>query len=161
MTLPRLLQLPGFVQLGIRVDTAPAWWWLAAQLAALWPTWAWMLRRLADGSDDPLGVMALTALGWFVWQGRAQLRAAPRLDWLLLALAGTFATTLADLSAHRFAASLLAIGALAAGTLAFVPGTSSGLPARGLTANTFVNRVAIKALFIVGMLSAAAVRLQA
>ncbi|RYX95406.1 MAG: hypothetical protein EOO28_11635 [Comamonadaceae bacterium] len=161
MTLPRMLQLPGFVQLGIRIDTAPAWWWLAAQLAALWPTWIWMLRRLADGNDDPLGVIGLIALGWFVWQGRAQLRAAPRLDWLLLALAGTFAAALADLSARQFAAGLLAVGALAAGALAFAPGRLSGMPPKGLTANTFVNRVAIKALFIVGMLSAAALHLKA
>lgn len=152
MTLPRLLQLPGFVQLGIRIDTAPAWWWPAAQFAALWPTWLWMLRRLVEGSDDPLGVMALSALVWFVWQGRAQLRAAPRLDWLLLGLVGTLMATLVQAASQPFAASLLAMGALTSGSLAFMPGRLSGLPTAGLTANTFINRVCVKALFGVGMM---------
>jgi len=59
-----------------------AWGWLALHAAALWPHGLWALRRLADGSDDPLGLAALAAL--VLWLGRAAptLRVQPRLGWL-------------------------------------------------------------------------------
>jgi exosortase/archaeosortase family protein len=35
---------------------------LGALLAALWPHWHWMARRLTDGSDEPWGVLALATV---------------------------------------------------------------------------------------------------
>ena len=36
--------------------------WLTLTALALWPHWVWAARRLADSSDDPLGVAALGVL---------------------------------------------------------------------------------------------------
>ena len=76
MTSNRLLHSTRFVEWGIRIDRAPAWWWLAAQAAALWPTWVWSARRMVDGSDDPLGMLALGGLALVAWQTRKELRAS-------------------------------------------------------------------------------------
>ena len=48
----------------IRVDRAPGWLWIALVAAALTPSWAWIARRMVDGSDDPLGLLALAALAF-------------------------------------------------------------------------------------------------
>ena len=94
MSLPLLLRHPRLQPWSLRIDRAPAALWLVLQTAALWPTWRWMAARLQDGSDDPLGLLALGALIALVFALRRDLRAAPRLPWLLAALAGTLAATL-------------------------------------------------------------------
>lgn len=39
-------------------------WLIAAQMAAFWPVWCWYVSRMTDGSDEPLGILALiTVLG--------------------------------------------------------------------------------------------------
>jgi exosortase/archaeosortase family protein len=44
---------------------------LAVIAAALWPSWLWYLRRVTDGSDEPLGVLALiTFVAIAVWKQR-------------------------------------------------------------------------------------------
>ncbi|RYF64052.1 MAG: exosortase Q, partial [Comamonadaceae bacterium] len=132
MNLSRLAQHhPRWLDAGIRLDRVPAPVWLAAQALALWPAWLWMGRRLADGSDDPLGLLALAALAALAWQQRAALRTTPRLGWLLLAGAGTLAATLMRTGVNLgfgalpawppLLASLLAVLAIACGLLAFLP----------------------------------------
>ncbi|MES2185232.1 MAG: exosortase Q [Pseudomonadota bacterium] len=126
MNTSALMQHPRFVAGGIRLDRLPAWGWLALQCAALSPTGVWMARRLGDGSDDPFGLLALATLGGLVWQARRRLCAAPRLGWLLLALLGTAAATLARgvpgvAALPPLLAGLLSVLALAAGLLAFLP----------------------------------------
>ena len=139
MTLASLaLRQPRTVAWGIRIDRVPATGWLALQAAALAPTGVWMARRLQDGSDDPLGLLALAALAALVVSLRRQLRAAPRLGWLALALLGTVAATVLRTGAGPLpalpplAASLLAVLALACGLLAFVPRRIAALPVVGL-----------------------------
>lgn len=123
---------------GIRLDRAPAAAWLALQAAALTPTWAWMVRRLGDGADDPLGLLALAALALLAWHQRRALRTAPRLGWLALAGAGTLAATLLRTGIGTvpplppLAAALVAVLALAAGLLAFLPRQVAKLPVLGL-----------------------------
>ena len=123
---------------GIRLDRAPAAAWLALQAAALAPTWAWMVRRLSDGADDPLGLLALAALAALAWHQRRALRTAPRLGWLALAGAGTVAATLLRTGIGPLpawpplAAGLVAVLALAAGLLAFLPRQVAKLPVLGL-----------------------------
>jgi exosortase/archaeosortase family protein len=34
-------------------------WLIVAQLAAFWPVWCWYVSRMTDGSDEPLGILAL------------------------------------------------------------------------------------------------------
>ena len=41
--------------------------------AALWPVWRWYLLRLDDGSDEPLGVLALITGAILVWPIRSRL----------------------------------------------------------------------------------------
>jgi len=47
---------------------------LSAQLVmvsiAFWPVWLWYGERLIDGSDDPVGVLALLTLGFVIWWKR-------------------------------------------------------------------------------------------
>ncbi|WP_114972778.1 exosortase Q [Rhodoferax ferrireducens] len=133
MALPRLLQIPRFVRFGVRVDTAPEWLWLALLAAALWPTWWWMGQRMRDGSDDPLGLLALAALGVLVWRQRQLLRPAPRLRWLALALAGAVAATVLRESLPPLAGALIALLALAAGLVAFLPPRVATAPVLGLS----------------------------
>jgi exosortase/archaeosortase family protein len=83
--------------------------WLALQALALWPHGAYLIERALDGSDDPLGLLALlAAAGLVAWQADA-LRLVPRLRWLALAIVLTMAAN---------AAWVVAVPALAAGGLA-------------------------------------------
>ena len=113
-----LLRHPPTLRGALRIDRAPAALWIALQTAALWPTGRWMAARVADGSDDPLGLLALAALGALLWSARGQLRAAPRLPWL--------AATMLRGDVTPLLTSLLAIVAWACGLLAFLPSTRHG-----------------------------------
>lgn len=124
-----------------RLDRLPAAGWLALLFAALWPTWAWMARRLQDGSDDPLGLLALAALGLLAWRQRRHLLRTPRPGWLWPALLATCAATVARGGAGLPALPALVVGllsvlALAAGLLAFLPGRQQqpGQPGTGVAA---------------------------
>ncbi|MBO9514097.1 MAG: exosortase Q [Variovorax sp.] len=135
MSLAALAQThPRVIDWGIRLDRAPATAWLALQAVALAPHALWMARRLHDGSDDPLGLLALAALAVLVWRARRELRPAPRLGWLALATAGTLAaavlrTGVGPLPAlPPLAAALAAVLALACGLLAFLPRRIAGPP---------------------------------
>jgi len=151
MTLPSLLRHPQFVRFGIRVDTAPTWWWLSAQLAAAGA----ICVRAAQGIP---AVAALGIAACVLWPLRQRLRTAPRLDWLAAALGCTVICALESLPAAGLMASVAA-------TLAFLPVRSPtlppGWPAQRLFENTFVNRVLHKTLFAVSMLSCIAASLVA
>ena len=129
----RLVGVPAFVRWGIRIDTAPAGVWLALLAAALWPAWLWMGRRMLDRSDDPLGLLALAALGGLAWRSRRRLRAAPPLGWLTVALAGAVLATAAQGVLPALAVALLAVLALAAGLAAYLPATVATAPMFGLS----------------------------
>ena len=123
---------PQFVRWGIVVDRLPAQGWLVLQALALLPAWFWMARRLADGSDDPLGLLALAGLALLVAAHRRYLRASPALPWLGAALLLTLAATLSRASLPPLLGSLLAVLALAAGLLAFLPRQVAATPVLGL-----------------------------
>jgi exosortase/archaeosortase family protein len=129
---------PRIVDWGIHIDRMPAAGWLALQFAALAPTWAWMVQRMRDGSDDPMGLLALVALATLAWHRRHELRAAPKLGWLALAGAGTVLATLLRTGLGvvpafpPLAAGLVAVLALACGLLAFLPRRVAALPVAGL-----------------------------
>jgi exosortase/archaeosortase family protein len=106
--------------------------WLALQGAALWPHGRWMLQRWLDGSDDPLGLAALAALGLVLWRVAPRLRASPHLGWLAAAALLTAAATAAWFVLPPLAAALLAALALGAGLMAWLPAASPRLGAAGL-----------------------------
>lgn len=129
----RLLQMPRFVRFGIAIDTAPEWRWLALLALALWPTWWWMGQRMADGSDDPLGLLALAALGGLLWQHRRQLRAAPRLGFQAAALTGAVLTTALHQQLPDLVVALISLLSIAAGLIAFLPARVATAPVLGLS----------------------------
>ena len=131
--LPRLLHMPLFLRFGIAIDTAAEWRWLALLAVALWPTWLWMGQRMVDGSDDPLGALALAALGSLLWQHRQRLRAAPRLGFQAVALAGAVLTTALHAQLPDLLVALVALLSLAAGLLAFLPAQVAVAPVLGLS----------------------------
>jgi exosortase/archaeosortase family protein len=110
----------------------PALAWLALHAAALWPHGLWAARRVADGSDDPLGVAACAALLLWLWSAREGLRALPRLAWLAAAGALTMAATAALFVAPPLVAALLAALALAAHIAAWLPERAPRLALAGL-----------------------------
>ncbi len=141
MNMPRLITVPGFVRWGIRIDSAPAELWLGLQLAALWPTWLWIAQ------DMPIALAALPVLAAVTWRMRRELRASPRLGWLMLGMLGTIVAAAMPASTSPV---LPALQALSCGWLAFAPTRLAGMPRAGLAAvleNTFTNRVCLKALF--------------
>ncbi len=115
-----------------RLATLPPLAWLALQAAALWPHWRWAAARVADGSDDPLGLAALAVLLLAVARMAPQLQYAPRPGWLAAALAGTLLATAAAFAAPPLFGALLAALALAAGLRAFMPAGAALLPLAGL-----------------------------
>ena len=131
--LPRLLHMPQFVRFGIAIDTAAEWRWLVLLAVALWPTWWWMGQRMVDGSDDPLGVLALAALGGVLWQHRLRLRAAPRLGLQVAALTGAVLTTALHAQLPDLLVALVGLLSLAAGLLAFLPPQVATAPVLGLS----------------------------
>ena len=128
-----LLNIPSFVRFGIAIDTVPEWRWLALLSAALWPTWWWMVQRMADGSNDPLGLLALTALAGLLWQHRQHLRAAPHLGLQATALVGALLATALHHQWPDLAVALIGLLSLAAGLLAFLPKRVAVAPVLGLS----------------------------
>jgi len=133
MALPRLLHMPRFVRFGIAIDTAPEWRWLALLALALWPTWWWMGQRMADGSDDPLGLMALAALAGLLWQHRHHLSPTPRLGFQMAALTGAVLTTALHQQLPDLVVALIGLLSVAAGLIAFLPARVATAPVLGLS----------------------------
>lgn len=112
------------------IVTAPAW--LLLHALALWPHGLWAARRVADGSDDPLGVAALAVLLLWLWFARESLRPIPRLAWLGAAAALTMACTAALFALPPLAAALLAALAISAHVIAWLPDRSPRAAIAGL-----------------------------
>jgi exosortase/archaeosortase family protein len=128
----RLLAIPAAVEWGIRVERTPSFVWLACVAAALLPTWAWMAHRMLDGSDDPLGLLAIAALALLAWRCRHALRASPRLGWLTLGLAAALASTLSIGLLPPLLVAVLAVTALGCAFAAFLPPGVASAPVLGL-----------------------------
>ncbi|MGE4050012.1 MAG: exosortase Q [Piscinibacter sp.] len=106
--------------------------WLALQAAALWPHAAWMLARVRDGSDQPLGLAALAVLLMLLATRAHTLRIAPHTGWLAAGVALTLLANAALLVAPPLACALIAALALAAALMAWLPVNGSRAPLAGL-----------------------------
>ena len=86
---------------------------LAALLLAAWPLIGWWLRRVADDSDEPLGVLALVCALAFIWgqKYRVSVSAAG----LMLALAGLLAVRILAGEMPMLLAALGFVAVLVAG----------------------------------------------
>jgi exosortase/archaeosortase family protein len=107
--------------------------WLALLLAAVWPPLHWMATRLLwDGSDEPLGLVALLALvGLGVWQRRGW-RRTPGTSWLALMLALVLGASIGWGTLPPLVCALWVMLAFAAGLLAVLPGSVAAVPVLGL-----------------------------
>jgi exosortase/archaeosortase family protein len=102
--------------------------WLALQALALWPHGVWAARRVADGSDDPLGLLALGAVLAIAARMAGRMRADPRPAWLAAAVAATLCANAAGWFAPPLLAAVVAAAALFAGLAAWWPGTQPRAP---------------------------------
>lgn len=105
---------------------------LGAFAIALWPHWRWAAARLADGSDDPLGLAALAALAVAIGRLASRLRADPAPVGLAVAVLLTSLATVLGLLAPPLVAALLAALAFAVAVAAFAPPGTPVLPLAGL-----------------------------
>lgn len=105
--------------------------WLGLHAAALWPHWRWAGARLADGSDDPLGLAALAALLVWVVRREPLLRGAPRQGWVYAAAALTALATLALFHLPPLLGAVLAVLALATALRSVMPSGQPWLPVAG------------------------------
>ena len=106
--------------------------WLAAFAAALWPAWTWAAARLADGSDDPLGLAAIVVLVVAVVRLAPKLRREPSLRWLAIAAALAAASTAGLATGPALLGALLAALSLAAALRAFLAIGTPSLALAGL-----------------------------
>ncbi len=128
----RRLAVPEWLRWASRVEALPPAVWLGLQLAALWPVGWWAARRLADGSDEPLGLVALALLGVAAATGRLACRSVARLPWLLAALCLTVLATAFIGVLPWLALAVAAALALACCWAAFRKPGSAVLPVLGL-----------------------------
>ncbi|THD01480.1 hypothetical protein B1810_20045 [Panacagrimonas perspica] len=118
---------PGF---GFRLS--PAWLHLTLHAIALWPQAGWMWTRLRDGSDDPLGVVAILALTLIVARHGTTLRRSPRPTWMLLATTLLLLAAFATRHLPPLFAALLGVLSLVAALAAWLPSGIARLPLAGL-----------------------------
>jgi len=97
-----------------RVEQAPAALCLLVMALVLWPVWAWSLARMQDGSDDPLGLVALAALLAGLWWQRQAWRGELHPAWALLAGLCTVAATTTTGMLPMLLRAVLAVFALSA-----------------------------------------------
>lgn len=95
-------------------ERLPNWLWLLALGIALLPIWQWCAARLVDGSDDPLGIVALLSVAGVVLRDRRQFMHAPRPMWLLSAVTLTALAILAATPLPPLVRGVVAILALSA-----------------------------------------------
>ena len=107
--------------------------WLILLAMAIWSQLLWMMRRMLDGSDDPLGVVALAALAFICWCQRRHLH-APRPAWFGVALLFVTLACVAWQSLPPLLAALPALLGLAAGMLSILPVGVACMPVLGLAA---------------------------
>lgn len=107
--------------------------WLALHALALWPHGAYLVQRAVDGSDDPLGLLALAAVATLAGWHRERLRLTPRLGWLAASMALALAANGAWWAGvPALLASLLAALSLVGALLAWWPAAQPRAPLAGL-----------------------------
>ena len=107
--------------------------WLALHALALWPHGVYLVQRAVDGSDDPLGLLALAAVAALLLWHRRRLRLTPRLPWLVASMAGAVAANGAWWAGlPALLASLLAALSLVCALLAWWPAAQPRVALAGL-----------------------------
>lgn len=125
------------MSLALRLDCRPvrlrAPHWLALHALALWPHGVYVAQRALDGSDDPLGIVALLAAAALLASQRKRLRLTPHLPWLIAATALALTANGAWWAgAPALAGALLAALSLVCALLAWWPRELAKAPLIGL-----------------------------
>ena len=107
--------------------------WIALHALALWPHGLYLVQRAVDGSDDPLGLLALAAVAaWVAWH-RHGLRLTPRIGWLVASMALALAANGAWWTGvPALLSSLLAALSLVCALFAWRPAAQPRAPLAGL-----------------------------
>jgi exosortase/archaeosortase family protein len=100
------------------VDRLPAWLWLALPTTALLPVWRWCAARLVDGSDDPLGIVALAALAVLVVRDCKQFSGSPRQSWMVVTMSLVAAAVLGAAALPALVRGVLGVLAVCAALMA-------------------------------------------
>jgi exosortase/archaeosortase family protein len=107
--------------------------WLALHALVLWPHGVYLVQRALDGSDDPLGLIALLAAAALVASQRQRLRLTPDLPWLATALGlALIANGAWWAGAPSLVSALLAALSLAGALMAWWPRGRAKAPLLGL-----------------------------
>lgn len=107
--------------------------WLALHALALWPHGAYVVQRALDGSDEPLGLVAIVAAAALVASQHARLRLTPHVAWLVTAAAlALLANGAWWAGAPALVSALLAALSLACALLAWWPRERAKAPLLGL-----------------------------
>ena len=107
--------------------------WLALHALTLWPHGVYLVQRAGDGSDDPLGLVALLAALALVAAQHQRLRLTPHLGWLLVAAAlALLANGAWWAGVPSLAGALIAVLSLACAALAWWPRGHPKAPLLGL-----------------------------
>jgi len=96
-------------------------WVLIALLAALWPHWIYIARRMVDGSDEPWGVLAFATVVVLLIADRRRL-AEPTRSALVSSAELTIAAAIASLLLPDLAAAAVAMLALGVFLVRALPG---------------------------------------
>ncbi|MFM8332012.1 MAG: archaeosortase/exosortase family protein [Candidatus Methylumidiphilus sp.] len=103
------------------------------QVSALWPVWRWYWARLGDGSDEPLGPLALVLALWLLFERRRDWRRVPKAAPLLAAGVLTLAQAAAG-ECPPLLRALLGVTALGLCLAAFLPRAADAAPLWALLA---------------------------
>jgi exosortase/archaeosortase family protein len=107
--------------------------WLTLHTLALWPHGVYLVQRALDGSDDPLGLIALLAAAGLVASQRQRLRLTPHLGWLVAAIGlALIANGAWWAGAPSLLTALLAALSLAGALMAWWPRERARAPLLGL-----------------------------
>ncbi|HEY6513577.1 MAG TPA: exosortase Q [Burkholderiaceae bacterium] len=107
--------------------------WLALHALALWPHGLYLVQRARDGSDDPLGLIAVLAAAALVATQGRHLRLSPQVPWLAASLTLALGANGAWWAgAPALASALLAALSLACAVLAWWPREQARAPLLGL-----------------------------
>lgn len=116
----------------LRVERLPRWTWALFAGLAAWPSLAWTIRRFADGSDDPLGIVALAALGLALVVSRERFGREPRVSFLVASAAAALGAAWPGLALPDLARALVSTTAVVFALAAIVDEDEPFAPYAGL-----------------------------
>lgn len=120
------------MSIAMRLGRMPRWAWVGAAIAAAWPSLVWTVRRFADGSDDPLGLVALIALGFALCVARRRFEHEPRVHGLVAAATVSLVATWPGLAMPDLVRALAATAGIVFALAAIVDEDEPFVPYAGL-----------------------------